>query len=49
MEIRASWTALDSRLGPHLEAWGDLLATVAGLPPLASGVVADARRRAPTR
>ena len=40
LEIRASWTAPDSRLGPHLEAWGELLATVCGLPPLASGVVA---------
>jgi hypothetical protein len=39
LEIRASWTAPDSRLGPHLEAWGDLLATVCGLPPLVSGIV----------
>jgi hypothetical protein len=39
LEIRASWTAPDSRLGPHLQAWGDLLATVCGLPPLASGIV----------
>ncbi len=39
LEIRASWTALDSRLGPHLEAWTELLATVAGLPPAAPGVV----------
>jgi hypothetical protein len=39
LEIRASWTALDWRLGPHLEAWGELLCTVAGLPPVAVGVV----------
>ncbi len=45
VEIRASWTALDSRLGPHLEAWADLLATTAGLPPLAPGVVALPRAR----
>jgi hypothetical protein len=41
LEIRASWTSPDSRLGPHLEAWGDLLGTVCGLPPLVSGVVAS--------
>ena len=40
LEIRASWTAPDSRLAPHLEAWGDLLATVCGLPPTGSAVVA---------
>jgi hypothetical protein len=54
LEIRASWTALDSRLGPHLEAWAELLGTVAGLPPLTTGVAtlsqaagrsADRRRR----
>ncbi len=38
LEIRASWTAADSRLAPHLEAWGELLATVTGLPPLVAGV-----------
>jgi hypothetical protein len=45
VEIRASWTALDSRLGPHLEAWAELLVTTAGLPPLAPGVVAMPRAR----
>ena len=45
LEIRASWTAPDSRLGPHLEAWGDLLGTVCGLPPLATGVVASLPQR----
>ena len=39
LEIRASWTALDSRLGPHLEAWGEVLCAVAGLPPVIPGVV----------
>ncbi|MFV0464205.1 MAG: DUF3000 domain-containing protein [Nostocoides sp.] len=40
MEIRASWTPVDGRLGPHLLAWTDLLCTVAGLPPLPEGVTA---------
>jgi hypothetical protein len=45
IEVRASWTALDPDLGPHLEAWGDLLCTAAGLAPLAPGVVALPRPR----
>lgn len=45
VEMRASWTALDSRLGPHLQAWADVLATAAGLPPIAAGVVALPRSR----
>ena len=40
LEIRGSWTALDSRLGPHLEAWSEVLCAVAGLPPLVPGVAA---------
>lgn len=43
VEIRSSWTpALDDgeRLTPHLQAWQDLLAQVAGKPPLPEGVVA---------
>ena len=43
IEIRASWTAIDSRLGPHLEAWSEVLCTVAGLPPAVTGVVSMAR------
>ena len=39
LEIRASWTAVDSRLGPHLEAWAEVLCAVAGLPPVIPGVV----------
>ena len=39
MEVRASWTPLDGDLGTHLQAWADLLCTVAGLPPLPEGVV----------
>ncbi len=49
LEIRASWTAPDSRVGVHLEAWGDLLATVCGLPPLVTGVVASLPHRTGSR
>ena len=44
LEIRASWTPV-SAVGAHVTAWGDLLCTVAGLPPLAPGVVALPSRR----
>ncbi len=44
LEVRASWTPLDD-VGLHLEAWGRLLCTVAGLPPLPAGVSALASRR----
>jgi hypothetical protein len=49
LEIRASWTSPDSRLGGHLEAWGDLLGTVCGLPPLVTGVVASLPTRGSSR
>jgi hypothetical protein len=45
LEIRASWTAADEDLGPHLQAWGTLLCTAAGLEPLPDGVVALGPRR----
>ncbi|MDQ1482653.1 MAG: hypothetical protein QOF35_729 [Actinomycetota bacterium] len=45
MEIRASWTPTGPNLGVHLQAWADLLCTVAGLPPLPDGVVALPRQR----
>ncbi|MFT4199522.1 DUF3000 domain-containing protein [Gordonia sp. (in: high G+C Gram-positive bacteria)] len=38
LELRASWTALDPTLAPHLEAFCEVLATAAGLPP--TGVTA---------
>ncbi len=38
IEVRASWTALDPDLAPHLQGWAALLCTVAGLPPLPDGV-----------
>lgn len=40
VEIRASWTAPDGDLGPHLQAWLVLLCQAAGLPPLPQGVTA---------
>jgi len=40
LEIRASWTAGDENLGPHLDAWTTLMCTAAGLPPLPEGVIA---------
>lgn len=38
VEIRASWTPVTPDVGPHLHAWADVLAQVAGLPPLPPGV-----------
>lgn len=44
LEIRASWTPLDTDLGAHLAVWADLMATAGGLPPLPAGVTALASR-----
>nr|WP_240895783.1 DUF3000 domain-containing protein [Kineococcus siccus] len=49
VELRASWTAdpgHDGRVDvvAHLQAWGELLCTVAGLPPLPEGVASLGRR-----
>lgn len=33
IELRASWTPLDSNLVPHVRAWVDVLSAAAGLPP----------------
>jgi len=44
LEVRASWSPLGP-LGAHVEAWGDLLCTAAGLPPVPPGVVALPNRR----
>ena len=44
IEIRASWTPAGD-LGPHVEAWAELLCTAAGLPPLPPGVVSMPARR----
>ena len=50
VEIRASWTpdvdednTLD--MAPHVEAWGELLCTAVGLPPVPEGVIAIPSRR----
>jgi hypothetical protein len=46
MEIRASWSPLDPlHVGSHLQAWGDVLCAIGGLPPLPEGVVALPGRR----
>ncbi|MBO0610637.1 DUF3000 domain-containing protein [Myceligenerans salitolerans] len=44
LELRASWTPADTRLGAHLQAWTALLSTAAGAPPLPAGVTALNRR-----
>jgi Protein of unknown function (DUF3000) len=44
IEIRASWSPLEE-LTPHVEAWGELLCTAAGLPPVPEGVVTMPSRR----
>lgn len=46
IEVRASWSPIGS-LADHVEAWGDLLCTAAGLPPVPAGVVAMPSRRGP--
>jgi hypothetical protein len=38
IELRASWTPLDHSITSHVEAWGELLCMLAGLPPAAEGV-----------
>jgi hypothetical protein len=49
IEIRASWTPqlVDDRLDiiSHVEAWGELLCTAAGLPPVPEGVTPMPSRR----
>ncbi|HEX2894802.1 MAG TPA: DUF3000 domain-containing protein [Marmoricola sp.] len=44
IEIRASWTPV-GELTPHVEAWGELLCTAAGLPPVPEGVATMPSRR----
>ena len=48
VEVRASWTPVltdGEGLAAHVQAWGELLCTTAGLPPLPAGVVAIPARR----
>lgn len=49
IEIRASWTALDDDLRPHLLAWCALLASAAGLPPPGVTALPDRRPADPPR
>ena len=44
IEIRASWTPAGD-LTAHIEAWGELLCTAAGLPPVPEGVATMPSRR----
>ena len=44
IEVRASWTP-EGDVGEHLTAWSELLCAIAGLPPLAPGVVPMVRPR----
>ena len=50
VEIRASWTPTGRRRRPldmtaHVEAWGELMCTAVGLPPVPEGVTAMPSRR----
>lgn len=50
VEIRASWTPVADEDGyvdirPHVEAWGELLCTAVGLPPVPDGVAVMPSRR----
>jgi hypothetical protein len=52
LEIRASWTPVPDQdtadpldLGPHVEAWGEMLCTASGLPPVPEGVAPLPSRR----
>ncbi|MPZ63576.1 MAG: DUF3000 family protein [Propionibacteriales bacterium] len=44
IEIRASWSPIGD-ITPHVEAWGELLCTATGLPPVPEGVVPMPGRR----
>jgi hypothetical protein len=45
VELRASWSPAPGHIGGHIEAWGELLAMLAGLPPREGATSLDARRR----
>ena len=54
LEIRASWTPWVPKnaapgtpldMAPHVEAWGELLCTAVGLPPVPEGVAVMPSRR----
>lgn len=45
LELRSSWSPSNADLAPHVEAWSELIRTLAGLPPTAEGVTLLASRR----
>jgi hypothetical protein len=45
IELRASWTPTTTAIASHVEAWGDLLCMLAGLPPAVEGVSILSTRR----
>lgn len=45
IELRASWTPTGTTIAPHLQAWGNIVCTFAGLPPVPEGVTLLPRRR----
>jgi len=45
LELRASWSPTSTELAPHVEAWSELVCTLAGLPPTVEGVTLLASRR----
>ena len=45
IELRASWSPFDHEITSHVEAWGELLCMLAGLPPVAEGVSLLSARR----
>ena len=45
LELRASWSPLDTDLRPHVEGWAELLCMVAGYPPAPEGVAVLPPRR----
>ena len=48
LEVRASWTPVGD-IGPHVEAWGELMCMAVGLEPVPDGVTALAARRSSSR
>lgn len=45
IELRASWTPSGNAMAAHVEAWGDLVCMLAGLPPTPEGVALLSARR----
>lgn len=47
IELRASWSPLESDVSRHIEGWGELLCMLAGIPPTSEGVSLLASKRNP--